>query len=260
MIPFLGAGFSAPLRLPLWKQLMGWMGADLGFAPELFEVHGHAPHLAGYFDLESPKRLEGFIREKMAPEFHAPAVEDRRKKSLQHQALARCRFRTIYTTNFEHHIEEALRDGGQKVQVLTRLEDFRRPAEPDTCQVIKFHGDLSHPDSIVLTERQFFDRFRLEAAPDQRLRSDLLGNVFLFLGYGFGDVNLRYIWYRMDLMLRESLPPGAVLPAEHHSYWAAFETGLVQPRLLQQWHIDVIQLDSGDKSGSVVALLDALQA
>jgi hypothetical protein len=53
-------------------QLMGWMGEDLGFAPELFEVHGHPPHLAGYFDLEHPERLEGFIRKKMEPKFHAP--------------------------------------------------------------------------------------------------------------------------------------------------------------------------------------------
>lgn len=257
LIPFLGAGFSAPLQLPLWKELMGWMGQALGFEPALFEVHGLPPHLAGYFHLEYPGGLRAFVHE-MEKKFHAPEVDARRKNSIQHQALSRCDFRTIYTTNFEHHIEEALRDAGKKAAVLTRLEDFMRPVEPDACQVIKFHGDLAHPDTVVLTESEFFNRLRLEAAPDQRLRSDLLGNIFLFLGYNFGDTNLRYIWYRMEQMRRENQAPGTPIAPEQRCYWATFGHGLVQPRLLEQWHIDVIALDPDNKSKSVVELLNAL--
>jgi len=51
-------------------------------------------------------------------------------------------------------------------------------ADPSACQVVKFHGDLDHAETIVLTEQHFFNRFRLEAPTDQRLRADLLGNLF----------------------------------------------------------------------------------
>jgi hypothetical protein len=259
LIPFLGAGFSVPLKLPTWTELMGWMGDALGFEPELFELHGSALQLAGYFDLKHPERLPWFI-DRMRERFHAPDVDARRRGSIQHQALARCdRLRTIYTTNFEHHIEEALRDGGRKAAALARLEDYMRPVDPEACQVVKFHGDLAFPETVVLTEGQFFDRFRLEAAPDQRLRSDLLSNVFLFLGYNFGDPNTRYIWWRMDRLRRQNQPPGTRVAPEQRSYFATFRTGLVQPTLLDDWHVDVVELDASDPSKSVVELLDTLR-
>lgn len=260
LIPFLGAGFSIPLGLPAWKDLMGWMGGALGYEPQLFELHGLPHQLASYFALEHPEGMPWFIEE-MRAKFHNAAADERRARSVQHQALARCDFRTIYTTNFERHIEAALADAGKKSSTLARLVDFMRPVERGACQVIKFHGDLDFPETVVLTEAHYFDRFRLEAAPDQRLRSDLLGNVFLFLGYSFNDINIRYIWHRMNEMRRQG--PPAADPTDPRApglrcYWATFGVGPVQPRLLADWHIDVIALDPGDKSRSVADLLDAL--
>ncbi|MGK4005735.1 SIR2 family protein [Sorangium sp. So ce1036] len=257
LIPFLGAGFSAPLRLPMWKELVGWMGAALGFEPALFELHGLPPQLAGFFDRERPGGLDSFIAE-MRARFHAREVDERRRGSPQHKALARRDFPTIYTTNFEHHIEEALRDAGKRAVALARFDDFARCPTRGVCQVIKFHGDLDSPETVVLTETQYFSRLRLEAAPDQRLRADLLSHSFLFLGYSFSDVDIRYIWYRMEQMRLEGSSPGARRASNRRGYWATFGAGLVQPALLEDWHIDVIELDPNDKTKSVVDLLDAL--
>ena len=257
LIPFLGAGFSAPLGLPQWGELMGWMGEPLGFDPALFELNGTPLQLAGYYELENEEGLSPFIA-RMRERFHAPEVEACRARSAQHQALARLDLRRIYTTNFEHHIERALLDGGRKVDTLVRIEDFMRPTHEHVCQVVKFHGDLDHEDSVVLTERQFFDRMRLDAAPDQYLRADLLGNVFLFLGYSFSDPNIRDIWHRMERLRREVRPGPDGSRRDQRSFLATFGAGVVQPRLLQELHIDMIELDARDKTKSVVELLDAI--
>lgn len=258
LIPFLGAGYSQPLDLPQWDALMGWMANDLGFDPALFKLHGSALQLAEYLKLTHARKLPKFIS-RMNQEFHSPATHAKRKQSKQHSALARCGFTAIYTTNFEKHIEGALRDARKRVETIALDEDFGKPVEPGTCAVYKFHGDLDHPDTIVLTESQFFDRFALDAAPDLRLRTDLLTNVFLFIGYSFNDPNIRYIWHRMDTMRRKakgSKPDNA--PAGHRSYWVTFGAGPVQPTLLDRWNIDVIELDGRDKSQSIVDLLTPL--
>jgi hypothetical protein len=205
LVPFLGAGFSRPLDLPSWNELMTWMARPLGFDPRLFALHGSPIQLAGYYDLEKVG-LGRFIKQ-MRRGFHSPAVVKRRRASPQHRALAALnKVGRIYTTNFEHHVEGALRDAGRKVETLARLEDFARPVRQGACQVVKFHGDLDYPETVVLTEAQVFDRFRLEDAPDQCLRADLLGNVFLFVGYSFSDPNIRYIWHRMDRLRKQAQP------------------------------------------------------
>jgi hypothetical protein len=234
------------------------MAQPLGFDPALFALHGLPTQLAGYYAIQKGG-LNAFIR-KMDRRFHAPEVVKRRKRSAQHKALAALGVRRIYTTNFEHHIEDALRDARKPVRVLARLEDFSIATPPGACEVVKFHGDLDYPETVVLTEGQVFDRFRLEAAPDQCLRVDLLGNSFLFIGYSFSDINIRYIWYRMDRLRRESGPARGRAVKPPRSYWATFGAGAIQAKLLDDWHIDVIALDPLDPPKSVAQLLQTISS
>jgi hypothetical protein len=125
--------------------------------------------------------------------------------------------------------------------------------------VIKFHGTLADPGTIVLTESSFFERMRLEGAADQQLRADLLSKSFLFIGYSFRDTNIRYVWYRMHQMRHDRRPSAF---GEHKGarrcFYATHGVGLVQMRLLDHWNIDVVLLDPTDVNASVAALLEAI--
>ena len=209
--------------------------------------------MAEFFALE-PNALDELVHE-MTVRFDGAEAQARRRDSPTHRALAARAWRTIYTTNFDRHIEGALADAGKPCQVLAALGDFLLPRPEHACEVVKFHGTLSRKETMVLRESDFFARMDLNAAVDQRLRADLLGHSFLFIGYSFTDTNIRYIWYRMNKLLAEQ--HASVLP--RRSYFVSFGAGPVQPRLLERWNIDVIELDPADMSASVAALLNGIE-
>jgi hypothetical protein len=141
--------------------------------------------------------------------------------------------------------------------VLASFADFQGARLPGACEVIKFHGTLEQPDTIVLTESSYFERMGLDAPPDQRLRADLLSNSFLFIGYSFNDTNIRYIWYRMHQLRMRSQDKSRHSPTRR-SFFATHGAGPVQPEILHQWNIDVIELDPTDRNASVAELLQRI--
>jgi hypothetical protein len=257
LIPFLGAGFSKPLKLPDWRELMGWMAERLGIEQDLFLLHGRYEQLAEYFELVGHDHFQQLVYE-MTRRFDSEEAVRARQKSRMHLALAGLDWRTIYTTNYDSHVEGALQDAKKKAAMLASFEDFQLRREPGTCEVIKFHGTLAKPETIVLTESTFFQRMALESPVDQRLRADLLSHSFLFIGYSFNDLNIRYIWYRMHQLQRQG-QGGARRPAARRCFFATFGVGPIQPELLERWNIDVIQLDPTDKDASVAGLLQCIR-
>jgi hypothetical protein len=257
LIPFLGAGFSKPLKLPDWGELIGWMAERLGFEPDLFRLHGRYEQLAEYFQLANPSHFQHLVYE-MTRRFDSEEAVRTRRTSRMHLALARLDWRTLYTTNYDSHVEGSLEDTGRRVAVLSSFDDFQTRREPGTCEVIKFHGTLAKPDTIVLTESSYFHRIALESPVDQRLRADLLSHSFLFMGYSFNDLNIRYIWYRMH-QLRLQGQAGARRHSTRRCFFATFGVGPIQPDLLEQWNIDMIQLDPTDKEASVADLLQSIR-
>lgn len=257
LIPFLGAGFSKPLKLPDWSELIGWMAERLEFEPELFRLHGRYEQLAEFFQLAGHDHFQQLVYE-MTRRFDSEEAIRTRQASRMHLALAGLDWRSIYTTNYDSHVEGALRDAKKKVAVLASFEDFQNRREVGSCEVIKFHGTLHKPETIVLTESSYFQRIALESPVDQRLRADLLSNSFLFLGYSFNDTNIRYIWYRMH-QLRHQGQASARRAPTRRCFFATFGVGPIQPDLLEQWNIDMIQLDPADKEASVADLLQRIR-
>ena len=59
LIPFIGSGFSKPLGLPDWGQLVSTAAINIGFDPELFLLHGSYPQLLEYIYKEHEWYLYG---------------------------------------------------------------------------------------------------------------------------------------------------------------------------------------------------------
>ena len=53
----------------------------------------------------------------------------------------------------------------------------------DVVQIVKYHGDFSDDESLVLTESSYIRRMDLTSPLDIRLRNDATGRVPVLSGY-----------------------------------------------------------------------------
>lgn len=244
LIPFIGSGFSAPLGLPTWDDLIESIAEKIDFEPDLFKLHGTNAQLAEYIEITNRRVYLDWIHD-ITVDFDSRETERNRRSNYPHKALADLNLKTIYTTNYDFHIEGAFQDAGKKVVALASLADFLEIRDPEACEVIKFHGSLNEPNTIILTESNYFDRLELESPVDQRLRSDILSNSFMFIGYSFQDPNIRFIWYKIHKLRKaqEDQDYTSLRP----SYFISFGVNPVQPVLLERWNINVILLDPEDR-------------
>jgi hypothetical protein len=143
----------------------------------------------------------------------------------------------IYTTNFDNLIEGTFRALKQPVEVVALPKHVANSSGAKT-QVVKYHGDLRHESTLVLTESSYYQRLDFESPMDLKFRSDLLGRSVLFMGYSFRDINIRIIWFKLMRMMKDI--PLADRPS---SFIVRFSPNAVLERLYEEVGIKTIFLD-----------------
>lgn len=202
MIPFLGAGFSASLGLPSWEDMLRNVCAisdnALPFDEIMTSTGGDLLQVAEYLYLQHDRQI-GPIRHQIEKSF-----AHRAKPALSgpHIELVNLAAGQIYTTNYDDIIEQTYRDLALPVTPVILPKDVAL-ANPDRTQVVKYHGDLAHERTLVLTESAYYKRLDFESPMDLKFRSDLLGKSVLFIGYSFRDINIRIIWFKLMDMMRD---------------------------------------------------------
>jgi hypothetical protein len=197
LVPFIGAGLPKNLGMPLWNDLVAHIGKELGFdPPELIAELGDALQVAEYYT--TYLKDEGPLYLLLADLLRVPPSELGDWRA--YEALLNLNPKIIYTTNFDLSIETFYERNGQAIHSVSKVEHlFNQP--PDVPILVHFHGDVRHHGTVVLGESHYLNRLELESPLDIKFRSDLLQNRFVFLGYGYTDFNIRYIWHKLQMHL-----------------------------------------------------------
>ncbi|MDI6872071.1 MAG: SIR2 family protein [Bacillota bacterium] len=176
---FSGAGTSHP-ALPLAKQLTQRLYSDLG-------VDGDPNDLAlactRYVADKGQAALIAFLREELNTEGIEP--------SCVHECLLALEPNAIFTTNCEDMWEKAGRKFGVNVTPIIRGTDMEAYNDREQLALFKLHGDLSQPDTLILTQDDY-----AEYPKDQVLNVEflhaLVTSPVLFVGYSAADENLAH--------------------------------------------------------------------
>lgn len=181
---FLGAGISRPSKLVSWPELLRPLARELDLT---LDEHDDLPAIAQYYINKASGNRGPLVQ-------HLRRLLGRRvEPNIYHSEVARSSVGTIWTTNYDGLMELAL--AGLKHRVRVRESDMVELTEPGTIELIKAHGSfgISNPHEFVIATEDYEDYAQRRPATTARLQANLLSKSVLFVGYGYGDPNIRAI-------------------------------------------------------------------
>ena len=111
---------------------------------------------------------------------------------------------TIWITNYDGLIEEALRGAKKKVDVKLRDTDIGCREEGREVVLYKMHGDVAYPEEVIISKDDYERYARTHPIFQNALEGDLLTKTFLFLGFSFIDPNLAHMLGHLRSLMPES--------------------------------------------------------
>lgn len=194
-LPIVGAGFSRNAVAPDGKSVPGWADLAKLLAKELphFRSSGPIDTISTYEDEYSRARLVERVADLLMINEVGPGGP--------HAAFCKIPFDRVVTTNFDFLLERQYEGLGQTCLPLVQENQLAiRNPHPGPV-LMKLHGDLHHPDRLVLTERDFdtwIERNKLFATAVGNL---LIERTPVLVGYSLDDPDLR----QLALLIRDRL-------------------------------------------------------
>lgn len=277
VILFIGAGFSRNIspNFPGGDDLLNLVAKRLRIDPALLKIHCNNDYkvAAEYLFLKT-RSIHDYItdvsqllddEQKFAKEFADSRV---------HSLLPDVDFPSVYTTNWDRWIERAfarrkrpyqyIRDGSDVGSPMFFVPDKDRVAplqdipegffkqHRNITKIVKFHGDVSFANSIVLKLSDYIARMEFNNPLDTLLRSEAQGFSFLFIGYSFLDPNVQSIWSRIAHASKTS--------GEHvRSFLVTHEENPVMQSFLGSMNIETIRFPRDSMGMQLAGLLQAMQ-
>jgi len=191
---FVGAGLSMPAGFVGWKELLREIANDLDLnideETDLIAIAQYHVNQTGGRDGINRKLMHEYTKD--------AAPND------NHHLLATLPVQTVWTTNYDHLLEDAFRYRRKRVDRKVAPQDLARSLPKRDVVLYKMHGDIDRPDEAVLTKgdyERYDDSRKLFSV---QLRADLISKTFVFLGFSFTDPNIGYILARVRNLIGEN--------------------------------------------------------
>lgn len=204
---FVGAGLSAAAGLPTWGGLLDEVLKELesnsdANAPELrrlWEAKKYlevADHCADAKSAQLRSTLAGRVRGATEP---IPAI---------HRILCTLPFAGIVTTNYDKLVERACWEAGlaPKVHPHSSKDAFGTLLFDRAFFILKAHGDIDEPDTIVLSTKSYRELIHANPAFNAVMSAILLNFSILFVGYSLNDPDFRLLIERQITDFKGNTP------------------------------------------------------
>jgi hypothetical protein len=191
---FIGAGMSRSSGYVDWKGLLRDCAKELGLDVDL--EHDLVAVAQYYLNRRMDRsKLNQIIKDEFSKPAHA---------SDNHKIIGRLPVATIWTTNFDSLLENAITAANRVVDVKVRGEDIATHKKGRDVTLYKMHGDVAMPDKAIICKEDYERYASRHKVFQNALEGDLLNKTFLFLGFSFTDPNLEYMLGHLRTLLENS--------------------------------------------------------
>jgi hypothetical protein len=199
LVPFMGAGTSVSAGAPSWKDLITGLADDAKLAPEehaalldsRMDARDQAAYLRGRFESSGERSAHATFNHAVSTHVDLP------RYGLAPVLLAGLRTEQAITLNYDSLFELASADINDK---RTVIPDSR--VEGDHW-LLKLHGSVSDPASIVLTRDDYLGYNASRDALSAVVKATLITHHLLFVGFGLRDDHFHEIIHDV----RRAVPP-----------------------------------------------------
>ncbi|MDB5226464.1 MAG: hypothetical protein JWN78_657 [Bacteroidota bacterium] len=198
VIIWAGSGFSLYAGLPSSKRLGEILLESLSNS-ERSQIDPNLllPDLAEEF-----YRIKGNNKNSLIRVLKKVFVEHITDSTIHHDKLALIpHFKTIITTNYDKLFENAYGQKGQMIYSSKQIPYL----EKEKIHIFKAHGDLSEPDSIIITKSDYNNFLKDSNENDvfwTVIKERLSTKSVLFFGYNLEDPNISIIFDKITEELK----------------------------------------------------------
>lgn len=168
--------------MPDWAGLTGQLGAVAGVDENSLD----GPDVAAIYERKFGRvQLVDAVRQALNPEHVRPGSA--------HKAFAQLPFDTIYTTNFDLLLEDALQAVHRPFRSLVGELQLPFHAGMLAANVVKIHGDIRHEEHFIITRSDYDSFLTNYPVIATHLSAVLIVRTALFIGYSRTDSDFLQI-------------------------------------------------------------------
>lgn len=187
-LPVVGAGMSKNAVLPPGKSLPLWN--------ELGELV--SKDIADYSYVNAIDALSAYEHEygrpKLIEKLSDLLLVTEARPGNVHRAFCEIPFDVVCTTNFDFLLEKQYEITPRPYTPMVDEEQLSVRTNAASTSLLKLHGDLNHPNRLVVTEEDydaFLSRYPLLAT---HLSNYLITRTAVLIGYSLDDPDFRQLW------------------------------------------------------------------
>lgn len=210
---FVGAGVSCNVQgMPSWAELVAKMAKEVGYVKcnncrrkkdceskcghcEIIDDCGGKCPICDDFSTDEFLKIPQYLYNQDKEAYNRVLSENIGDHAIQDAPLSKAIFEInphhIITTNYDRLLEES--NSGLNIQHHVVIKDKDLLDAEKSKYIIKMHGDVLQPDTIVLKEQDYLEYSQHHVLIELFLKSLLADHTILFLGYSLNDYNVKLI-------------------------------------------------------------------